>query len=834
MEINKRAELHLHTKMSQMDAVISPTEAVKAAKYMGLAAVAITDHNGVQAFPEAMRASEFYGMKVIYGIEISYKERLDSDCEEYHQTILVRTQVGLKNLYRLVSKGHLEHCTVYSKEEIEAYREGLLFGSACGQGELFAALIANAPDETLESIVKYYDYLEIQPICSNRFYVERGLLGSDEDIKAINRRIVALGEKYNKPVVATCDAHFLDPEDEICRKILLNAMRCDENDLDRGLYLRTTEEMLEEFSYLGKEKAYEVVVKNTNKIADMIEEVRPIPKGTFYPHIEGAEDEIRNLCETRLEELYGEEVPQVARERLNDELSIILKNGYATLFMIAKRMVEKSESLGYHVGARGGVGASFVTYLLGITDIDPLKYDIPYETFFEFYGNREPDIALNFSSDIREKMFEFIEEMFGTECVFRAGTIGTLAERTAHGYMKKYFDKRGIPVSNDQVDRMIDKLVGVLRITGQHPCRITVIPKEYDVHDFTPIQHPADDQTATVVTTHFNFLDLYGSLLKIDVLMYDVPTRFKLLEELTGVKMSDVPLDDPKVLELFNKGETYGLPEFGTPFVRDILSVTKPQSFNDLLQISGLMHGTDTWNGNAEVLIKNGVCALSDVVALRDDIMLYLIKQGLDREAAFFIMEHVRKGMGLSEEHIEKMREHNVPDWYIDSCKKIKYLFPKAHAVAYVMSAVRLAWYKLYYPIEFYSSTLTVDSCGFEMSMVEGGRQDVKEKIRDIESKGDEATYREKSGLEVLYFIDECMSRGVGFLPVNLNKSDAERFLIENGAIRIPIISVSGIGPYTAQNIVKARAGGSFESFNDLKERANLTDEVIDYLQGIK
>lgn len=698
----KRAELHLHTQMSQMDAIISPDEAIKSAKERGCSAVAITDHNGVRAFPEAMRVSEKYGVKVIYGIEVNHKDDVGSDFEGYHQTILVKNQAGLKNLYHLISKGYLGYThngqPIYPKAVLDDYHKGLLFGSACGHGELFSSLTVDSSNEEIERIVKNYDYLEIQPVCCNRHYVEIGILDCDDDIKNINRRIVELGEMYNKPVVATCNAHFMNPEDEICRKIILGG-RHTEDDFDRGFYFRTTDEMLDEFSYLGKEKAYEVVIENTNKIADMIEDVRPIPKGTYSPYLEGAEEELKHICETRFKELYGEEPPQNVQERLNDELSVILKNGYATIFMIAKRMVEKSESLGYHAGSRGLVGSSFVAYLVGITDIDPLKYDIPYETFLGFYGDCEPDIDLNFSPDIQKNIFGFVEEMFGADRVFRAGTIGTLAEKTAYGYVRKYFDDRNISVSNEEVARLTDKCVGVFRTTGQHPGGIMVVPKEYDIYDFTPIQHPAGD--SDVVITHFSFSELYGTILKIDVLMYDVPSRFKLLEDLTGVKMSDIPLDDPKVMELFNKGETDGLPEFGTPFVRNILNLVKPQSFDDLLKISGLTHGTDTWNGNADELIPNGICKLSDVIACREDIMNYLIKQGIDRKTAFFIMESVRKGKGVTAEQEQAMKDFGIPNWYIESCKKIKYLFPKAHAVSYVMSAVRLAWYKMNCPDAF-------------------------------------------------------------------------------------------------------------------------------------
>lgn len=832
----KRVELHIHTKMSAMDALISPTDAVKVAKAWGHSAIAITDHDGVKAFPEAMRASEKYGIKVIYGIEIHYDPReivvpVEHRPHGSHLTILVKNQKGLKNLYRLISKGYLEDnqlnykFPVYSKSELESYREGLLFGSACNSGELFSAYQFEMPQKEIEKIVQYYDYLEIMPISCHREAIECGFLKDEEAVKNINRRIVELGEKYKKPVVATGDVHFLEPEDEIGRKIILSE-RYTEVDFDGGFYFRTTKEMLEEFSYLGEEKAYEVVVENTNKIADMIEDVIPIPKGSYYPHLEGAEEELKHICENRFKALYSEEPPQIARKRLNDELSIILKSRYATLFMIAKQMVEKSESLGYHVGARGCVGASFVAYLLGITDIDPLEYDIPYEIFLGYCGDREPDIALNISPKVKRDILALAEELFDANRVFAAGTNGTLSYKTAYAYANQYFDKRGISVSKECMEATLDKCVGILRNTKQHPGGIMVVPQEYDVYDFTPIQHPTG--CSDVVITHFNFTDLYNTILKIDILEYDLLTQYKLLEELTGVKVADIPLDDPKVLELFTTGNTLGLPEFGTPFVIDILKQTQPKSFDDLLKISGVTHGTNTWNGNAEELIQNQVCTLSDVVALREDIMLYLVKRGIDRKTAFGIMESVRKGKGFTAEQEQTMKDFGVPEWYIESCKKIKYLFPKAHAAAYVMSAVRLAWFKLYYPAEFFSSTLTVKPYGFENSFVMNGKPSVEAKISDIVRKGKDATPKEVSYLSILYLVNECMSRGINFLPVNLEKSEAETFLIENRAIRMPITAVWGTGLHTAQDILKARKERNFESVEDLQKRANLSNEHME------
>ena len=553
----KRIELHLHTKMSAMDGLISPTDAVRMAKEWGHPAIAITDHHEVSAFPEAMWASEKYGVKVIYGVELAHKEENESEFEGYHQTILVKNQTGLKNLYRLLSKndptcernGHL----TYSKAELEVCREGLLFGSACRHGELFSALSTDATEEELDAIVRRYDYLEVQPVCCSLSYLAVGLLDSEEDIRSINRRIVALGERYGKPVVATGDTHYTDPEEEICYKIL-KSERYAEDELEKGRYLRTTEEMLEEFSYLGAEKAYELVVENTNRIADQIEPVFPIPKGTYLPHVDGAEELIRAICEDRVNALYGANPPESVRARLDKELSFVFRNGWESLFMIAKRIVDQSENCGYHVGTRGLAGSSFVAYLLGITDINPLDYNLPCESFYGFAGERVPDIDLNISPRAKTAILSSLESSLGKDKLFLAGTIGTLSEKTAYGYIQRYCERNALTPTRDDVAQWISTCAGVKRSSGSHPGGIVVVPKEYDVFDFTPIRYFPDGSDAGI--THFSFMDLYDTLMKIDVLMHTVPTRYRLLETSTGVAIGDVPLEDPKVLALFTRGDT--------------------------------------------------------------------------------------------------------------------------------------------------------------------------------------------------------------------------------------------------------------------------------------
>ena len=815
----------------------------------------------------------------------------------YHQIILVRNAVGLKNLYKLVSKSFLEYYGSVGrakkvpripKTELEKHREGLIIGSACEAGELFKAILENRPEKDIEDIVSFYDYLEIQPICNNRFLINEGKVADDEGLRDLNRRIVALGEKYKKPVVATCDVHFLNKEDEINRKIILSSMKFSDADRDINLYYRTTEEMLEEFSYLGEEKAYEVVVTNTNLIADAIDYVRPIPKGAFTPKMDGAEQELQDMCWERAHKMYGDDLPEVVEKRLEKELTSIIKNGFAVLYMIAQKLVWYSENQGYLVGSRGSVGSSFVATMAGISEVNPLPahyycpncrysdfetgksygsgfdmpdkncpvcgtklnadgHNIPFETFLGFYGDKSPDIDLNFSGDVQGRVHKYTEELFGSENVFRAGTIGTLADKTAYGSIVNYFENKGVSISSAEVERLMNTCLGVKKSTGQHPGGIIVIPREYDVYDFTPVQHPAEDPTSNVFTTHFAFSYLHDTILKLDELGHDIPTKYKYLETFTNTSVLDVPMNNRAVYDLFlstkplqvspedidcNTG-TFGLPEFGTNFVIKMLEEAKPLSFADLLQISGLSHGTDVWTGNAQELIKNGTCDISKVIGCRDNIMNDLIGYGLENATSFKIMEAVRKGRGLNPDWEALMREKNVPEWYIDSCKKIKYMFPKAHAAAYVMSAIRLGWYKVHKPIAYYSSMFTVASDGFDAELVASGRPKVVAYIKDVEKKIKDktVTQKEKNSLSVFKLINEAMSRGIKFLPIDLEKSDSFKFLPEEKGIRMPFSSLNGLGDSAAENIVRAREEEPIFSVEDLQKRAGLSKKVIEILR---
>ena len=813
----------------------------------------------------------------------------------YHIILLAKNVQGIRNIYEMVSQSHLKYfmrTPRIPRSLLEEKRDGLIIGSACEAGELISAMCGGASDNELCKIAEFYDYLEIQPIGNNAYMKESTKhtdINTDEDLKDINRRVVKIGEMLNKPVCATCDVHFLDPEGAEYRKILMHYKGFKDADNQAPLYMRTTNEMLNEFSYLGDEKAYEVVVTNTNMIADMIEDVRPIPKKKCPPVVDGAVEGIKNDSLRRAEEIYGSPLPEKVQKRLDKELHSIITNGFSVMYRIAQELVRKSNQDGYLVGSRGSVGSSFVAYLSDITEVNSLpahyicpkcKYvefhesdigmsgcdmedkvcpkcgadlrkdghDIPFETFLGFKGNKEPDIDLNFSGEYQPIIHKYTETFFGEGFVFRAGTIGTVAEKTAFGYVKKYCEEKNVTMRNAQMKRLAKGCEGVKRTSGQHPGGIIVVPYTNNIHEFCPVQHPADDVNSSIFTTHFDYHSIDSNLLKLDELGHDDPTVIKMLEDLTGHDAKTIPLDDPETLSLFTSNKalklregadigtplgTYGIPEFGTKFVRQMLIDTKPKTFSELARISGLSHGTDVWLGNAQDLIRAGYCDLSHSICTRDDIMIYLIACGVEEEHSFKIMESVRKGKGLKPEDEAAMREANVPEWYIDSCKKIKYMFPKAHAVAYVMMGFRVAWFKVHYPEAYYAAYFTVRADDFDTSIMAEGEEKAREALEEINKRKRDGTAapKEDNLIPILELCIEMYCRGFTFTKVDLYKSHATDFIITPEGLLPPLNALPGLGENAARAITEERKKGEFKNIEDLRLRTGSTKSVIEILE---
>lgn len=894
--LEKRVELHLHTKMSQMDATLELNALFSRLKELGHDAVALTDHGVVQSYPEAYALSQKTGIKVLYGMEgYLYDDSRDGarKGKADHVILLVRSQDGMKNLYRLVSESHLSHfyrTPRIPKSLLTANRQGLLVGSACVEGEVYRNLLQGASQEELEAIASYYDYLEIQPLTNNEFLIEKEEMpqvASFKDIQELNRKIVALGKAIGKPVVATGDVHFLDKEDSIYRAILMKSKGYDDV-RQAGLYYRTTEEMLKEFAYLGEEEACRVVVEATRRLADSIGEIRPIPEGLRTPKIPGAEEQVRKISLEKASALYGDPLPPEVRERLDRELESIIGHGFAVLYLIAHKLVKKSNEDGYVVGSRGSVGSSLVATLMEITEVNPLAphyrcphcgysefpkglgdcgielpdkdcpscgenllkdgFQIPFETFLGFKGDKVPDIDLNFSGEYQGIIHRYTEEIFGKGKVFKAGTISSVAERTALGLVKKYFEEENLPLPKDaDAEAMARGCVGVKRTTGQHPGGLVVVPEDVDILDFTPVQRPADDVDSDITTTHFDYHSIDSCLVKLDLLGHDDPTMVKYLEEYTGLSVREVPLDDPGVMSLFRSPEaldleeefvetgSLGLPEFGTSFVRGMLIETKPKVFSDLIRISGFSHGTDVWLNNARDLIVGGKVELREAISTRDDIMMYLMEKGLPDVAAFKIMEDVRKGKGLTPEYEALMTEHKVPSWYIDSCKKISYMFPKAHATAYVVMAFRLGYYKLYHKEAFYAAYFSVRGNLFDIRIfqdlpkIKGGM----ERIQTRKKLEGSLTAVEKELLGLLEIGCEMHLRGVAFGPISLERSLPRRFLIQDGLLIPPFSAIPGLGEKVGAAIARERDISPFLSVEDLKRRCKINQTVLEEMREL-
>ena len=814
----------------------------------------------------------------------------------YHAIILAKNDLGRVNLYRLVSWSHVRFFSRrprIPKSLLNQYREGLIIGSACEAGELYQAILRGGTDAELQRLVRFYDYLEIQPLGNDMFMLrdEKSTVKTVEDLKEINRKIVRLGEQCGKPVCATCDVHFLDPEDEIYRRILMAGMGFKDSDEQAPLYLRTTEEMLAEFDYLGSDLAYEVVVANTRKIADMCEPIAPVRPDKCPPVIENSDETLRNICYNRAHEMYGENLPKIVTDRLERELTSIISNGFAVMYIIAQKLVWKSNEDGYLVGSRGSVGSSFVATMSGITEVNPLSphyyctnchyydfdseevkkysgmagcdmpdklcpvcghpltkdgFDIPFETFLGFKGDKEPDIDLNFSGEYQSRAHDYTEVIFGKGQTFRAGTIGTLADKTAFGYVKNYFEEHGERKRNCEINRIVQGCVGVRRTTGQHPGGIVVLPLGEMIYSFTPVQHPANDMATKTITTHFDYHSIDHNLLKLDILGHDDPTMIRMLQDLIGLDpVKDIPLDCREVMSLFQdtsalgitpediggcKLGALGVPEFGTDFAMQMLLDTKPKYFSDLVRIAGLAHGTDVWLGNAQTLIQEGKATIQTAICTRDDIMVYLIQQGLEEGTAFTIMESVRKGKGLKPEWEEEMSAHGVPDWYIWSCKKIKYMFPKAHAAAYVMMAWRIAYCKVFYPLAYYASFFSIRASAFSYEIMCLGREKLESHLADYKRRSDSLSKKEQDTLRDMRIVQEMYARGFDFLPMDIYKARARHFQVMGNKLMPSINSIDGLGEKAADSIEEAAKDGPFLSKEDFRNRTRVSKTICDLM----